>query len=82
MKLITFRNKEGLTRAGWLKEDAVVDMNLVSNGKLPADMLSFIVQARRIFFDYQRIKIRRAIAHSFTKRNKISSASSKSGKFS
>ena len=40
MKLVTFKNKEGISRTGWLKDSGVVDMNLVSNGKLPADMLS------------------------------------------
>lgn len=42
MKLVTFQNPDGQARAGWLTEDGVVDMNLVSNGQLPIDMLSFI----------------------------------------
>lgn len=42
MKLVTFHNPDGQVRAGWLTESGVVDMNLVSNGALPADILSFI----------------------------------------
>src|SRR5689334_13509485 len=42
MKLVTFKNRQGQSRAGWLKDDGVVDMNAVSNNRLPADMLSFI----------------------------------------
>src|SRR3954468_11052244 len=42
MKLITFRNKEGQSRAGWLKDNGVTDMHLVSNGTLPDNMLLFI----------------------------------------
>jgi 2-keto-4-pentenoate hydratase/2-oxohepta-3-ene-1,7-dioic acid hydratase in catechol pathway len=42
MKLVTFKNKDGKQRAGWLQGDGVIDMNEVSNGSLPVDMLSFI----------------------------------------
>ncbi|GAB3641184.1 fumarylacetoacetate hydrolase family protein [Spirosoma arcticum] len=42
MKLVTFQNPEGITRAGWLTAAGVVDMNQVSNGALPTDMLTFI----------------------------------------
>jgi hypothetical protein len=43
MKLITFQNPDGQARAGWIASDGgVTDMNLISNGQLPADMLSFI----------------------------------------
>ncbi|MBO0938250.1 fumarylacetoacetate hydrolase family protein [Fibrella sp. HMF5335] len=42
MKLVTFQNPEKIARAGWLTATGVVDMALVSNGALPADMLSFI----------------------------------------
>jgi fumarylacetoacetate (FAA) hydrolase len=42
MKLVTFINREGQQRAGWLQQEGVVDMHLVTNGGLPADMLSFI----------------------------------------
>jgi 2-keto-4-pentenoate hydratase/2-oxohepta-3-ene-1,7-dioic acid hydratase in catechol pathway len=41
MKLITFQNKAGESRTGWLQEDAVVDMNL-ADSRLPVDMLTFI----------------------------------------
>lgn len=42
MKLVTFKNKEGKSRAGWLKNRGVVDMHLVSKGVLPDNMLQFI----------------------------------------
>lgn len=42
MKLVTFQNKEGRARAGWLKDNGVVDMHLLSNGTLPDNMLHFI----------------------------------------
>jgi 2-keto-4-pentenoate hydratase/2-oxohepta-3-ene-1,7-dioic acid hydratase in catechol pathway len=42
MKLVTFRNKEGQSRAGWLKDGGVIDMHLVSKGALPDNMLQFI----------------------------------------
>ena len=42
MKLVTFRNKEGQSRAGWLHDGGVVDMRLASNRALPDNMLSFI----------------------------------------
>jgi len=42
MKLVTFRNKEGQSRAGWLKDGGVIDMHLASNGALPDNMLQFI----------------------------------------
>ena len=36
MKLVTFRNKEGHSRAGWLAKDGgVTDMHLISDGALP-----------------------------------------------
>ncbi len=42
MKLVTFRNKEGHSRAGWLKNGGVIDMHLISDGALPDNMLAFI----------------------------------------
>jgi 2-keto-4-pentenoate hydratase/2-oxohepta-3-ene-1,7-dioic acid hydratase in catechol pathway len=42
MKLITFQNPDGIARAGWLTDAGVVDMNQVSAGVLPVDMLTFI----------------------------------------
>ncbi|RYY11315.1 MAG: fumarylacetoacetate hydrolase family protein [Cytophagaceae bacterium] len=46
MKLVTFSPPSGGARAGWLTPDGqgVVDMRQVSQGALPADMLSFIEQ--------------------------------------
>lgn len=38
MKFITFRNPEGKQRAGWLRGEAVVDMELAGQGKLPASI--------------------------------------------
>jgi 2-keto-4-pentenoate hydratase/2-oxohepta-3-ene-1,7-dioic acid hydratase in catechol pathway len=41
MKLVTYKNKEKVSRIGWLEGDKVVDMNL-AYAALPTDMLSFI----------------------------------------
>ena len=41
MKLVSFENKLGESRIGWLSDDGVVDMKLADN-RLPLDMLSFI----------------------------------------
>ena len=57
MKLVTFRNKEGQTRTGWLKDDGVVDMNLVSNGQLPTDMLSLIDRHEEYFALIKKSKL-------------------------
>jgi 2-keto-4-pentenoate hydratase/2-oxohepta-3-ene-1,7-dioic acid hydratase in catechol pathway len=38
MKFITFRNPEGEQRAGWLLGEAVVDMAIAGQGKLPASI--------------------------------------------
>jgi 2-keto-4-pentenoate hydratase/2-oxohepta-3-ene-1,7-dioic acid hydratase in catechol pathway len=42
MKLVTYKNKLGQTKAGWLKDNGVLDMHEVSNGLLPDNMLAFI----------------------------------------
>ncbi|MCU7549758.1 fumarylacetoacetate hydrolase family protein [Chitinophagaceae bacterium LB-8] len=49
MKLVTFKNKDGAERAGWLKGDGVVDMHLISKGALPANMLQFIDHHEQYF---------------------------------
>lgn len=41
MKLVTFENKEGQSRIGWLVGNEVVDMQL-ADPQLPTDMLTFI----------------------------------------
>ena len=41
MKLVTFKNKDGQARTGWLKDNGIVDMQLTDN-RLPTDMLTFI----------------------------------------
>ena len=41
MKLVTFKNKDGQTRTGWLKDNGIVDMQL-TDSRLPTDMLTFI----------------------------------------
>lgn len=48
MKLVTFKNKEGQIRSGWLHADGVVDMQL-ADAELPKDMLSFIDDHERYF---------------------------------
>lgn len=42
MKFITFINSCGETRAGWLHDNKIVDMNLASQGKLPSDLGEFL----------------------------------------
>lgn len=49
MKLVTFKNKSGAIKAGWLKADGVVDMQEVSKGALPDNMLSFIDDHEKYF---------------------------------
>ncbi len=61
MKLVTFKNKEGQSRAGWLKGDVVVDMNVVSNGALPADMLGFIDRHEEYFAIIRDLKLEEAV---------------------
>ena len=41
MKLVTYLNKEGESRTGWLQGDGIVDMQLADT-RLPTDMLAFI----------------------------------------
>lgn len=41
MKLVTFKNRSGQIRTGWLNDEGVVDMQL-ADAALPGDMLSFI----------------------------------------
>jgi 2-keto-4-pentenoate hydratase/2-oxohepta-3-ene-1,7-dioic acid hydratase in catechol pathway len=49
MKLVTFKNKKGQTRIGWLTNDGgVVDMKLTDK-RLPNDMLTFIDKHARYF---------------------------------
>jgi 2-keto-4-pentenoate hydratase/2-oxohepta-3-ene-1,7-dioic acid hydratase in catechol pathway len=61
MKLVTFKNKEGQSRAGLLKNDAVVDMNAASNGALPADMLGFIDRHEEYFAIIKDLKLEEAL---------------------
>lgn len=49
MKLVTFKNKEGQSKAGWLNDSGVVDMQLASNGLLPDNMLAFIDDHEKYF---------------------------------
>jgi 2-keto-4-pentenoate hydratase/2-oxohepta-3-ene-1,7-dioic acid hydratase in catechol pathway len=44
LKLVTFKTSDQPARAGWLTPDGggVVDMHTISDGALPADLLSFI----------------------------------------
>ena len=49
MKLVTFTNKKGEAKSGWLKGDGVVDMQLASKGALPDNMLAFIDDHEKYF---------------------------------
>ena len=42
MKFVTFKNNNGLVRAGWLRDEGVVDMHSASQGKLPDNMKDFL----------------------------------------
>lgn len=42
MKFVTFFHSDGELRAGILKEDQVIDLNLASNGELPKSMAKFL----------------------------------------
>lgn len=44
MKFVTFRTADAASRAGWLTPQGIVDMNLVSEGELPANMLDFLAK--------------------------------------
>jgi 2-keto-4-pentenoate hydratase/2-oxohepta-3-ene-1,7-dioic acid hydratase in catechol pathway len=60
MKLVTFKNKAGEVKAGWLKGDGVVDMQLVSNGQLPGTMLEFIDEHEKYFAIIKEKKLEEA----------------------
>jgi 2-keto-4-pentenoate hydratase/2-oxohepta-3-ene-1,7-dioic acid hydratase in catechol pathway len=49
MKVVTFKNKNEEIKAGWLKDDGVVDMQLAGNGALPDDVLAFIDEHEKYF---------------------------------
>ena len=49
MKMVTFKNKKGEVKAGWLKDNGVADMYQVSNGALPDNMLAFIDEHEKFF---------------------------------
>ncbi len=42
MKFVSFKHPNGDIRAGWIQDNHVVDMNFVSEGKLPSSILEFI----------------------------------------
>lgn len=42
MKFVTFIDRHGQQRAGWMEDNHVFDMHAVSNGSLPNNMLDFI----------------------------------------
>ncbi len=60
MKLVTFKNKAGEVRTGWLKGDGVVDMQLISNGQLPCTMLEFIDEHEKYFAIIKEKKLEEA----------------------
>jgi fumarylacetoacetate (FAA) hydrolase len=49
MKLVTFQNKAGQSRVGWLKDNGVIDMQLAGDGLLPDNMLAFIDDHEKYF---------------------------------
>ncbi|MCR8641245.1 fumarylacetoacetate hydrolase family protein [Paenibacillus sp. N1-5-1-14] len=42
MKLVSFRNRQGEERSGWLRGNFVLDMHVYSQGQLPSRMLEFV----------------------------------------
>jgi 2-keto-4-pentenoate hydratase/2-oxohepta-3-ene-1,7-dioic acid hydratase in catechol pathway len=42
MKLVTFKDPRQEVRGGWIHNSGIVDMNLASNGKLPANLMEYI----------------------------------------
>ncbi|MBM7554300.1 fumarylacetoacetate (FAA) hydrolase [Thalassobacillus pellis] len=42
MKFITFKKTDGSTKAGWMENGLAVDMEELSDGKLPGDLLTFL----------------------------------------
>lgn len=42
MKFVTFKTSKDEIRAGWICSNGVVDMNLVSKGQLPSDLIEFL----------------------------------------
>lgn len=62
MKLVTFKNKSGQTRSGWLNGDGVVDMQL-ADAQLPTDMLSFIDEHERFFALIEEKGLKNLSAH-------------------
>ncbi|WP_436373880.1 fumarylacetoacetate hydrolase family protein [Cytobacillus sp. BC1816] len=44
MKLITFKDKGGTIKSGWIEKEQVFDMEKASGGKLPGSILGFLEQ--------------------------------------
>jgi len=57
MKLVTFKIKDGAIKSGWLKDNGVVDMHLVSSGALPDNMLAFIDDHEKYFSIIKAMKL-------------------------
>ncbi len=63
MKLVTFKNKRGQTRTGWLKNsDGVIDMKLADK-RLPTSMLAFIDNHEKYFKIIKEGNLERIAAH-------------------
>ena len=60
MKLVTFKNKTGTIKAGWLKNNGVVDMQAISKGLLPDNMLAFIDEHEKYFAIIKENKLEEA----------------------
>lgn len=62
MKLVTFKNKSGQIRTGWLNAEGAVDMQR-ADAALPGDMLSFIDEHERFFALIEEKGLRNVAAH-------------------
>ncbi|MBN3527278.1 fumarylacetoacetate hydrolase family protein [Paenibacillus apiarius] len=47
MKFVTFDNGSGEARSGWIKDQFIIDMHIISGGRLPCDLLEFVRQHER-----------------------------------
>ncbi|MEH7130293.1 fumarylacetoacetate hydrolase family protein [Neobacillus drentensis] len=56
MKFITFRNSNGEQRSGWVSGDGVVDMQIVSKGKLPVSVRELLEHQEAYFPVIQSIE--------------------------
>ena len=55
MKFLSFKKEDGTVSAGWLEGEHVIDMHESSNGKLPNNLLNFIVNYENYKLDVDQL---------------------------